>query len=136
MREETLNPMQEAIAFGRVIPGAAAEFTNEPRAEEFYSDAFSAEGNENSALREAAKPNAERRSEAVKKGTNGGGSGRVRPLANARSRFGRIPNADSVFDSGDIGGSGDNCGRLGQQAEDSCRKLQTYGGKHVPCSLS
>lgn len=40
MREETLNPMQEAIAFGRVIPGAAAEFTNEPRAEEFYSDAF------------------------------------------------------------------------------------------------
>jgi len=24
MREETLNPMQEAIAFGRVIPGAAA----------------------------------------------------------------------------------------------------------------
>lgn len=29
MREETLNPMQEAIAFGRVIPGAAAEFTNE-----------------------------------------------------------------------------------------------------------
>ena len=25
MREETLNPMQEAIAFGRVIPGAAAE---------------------------------------------------------------------------------------------------------------
>ena len=41
MREETLNPMQEAIAFGRVIPGAAAEFTNEPRAEEFYSDAFS-----------------------------------------------------------------------------------------------
>ena len=27
MREETLNPMQEAIAFGRVIPGAAAEFT-------------------------------------------------------------------------------------------------------------
>ena len=75
MREETLNPMQEAIAFGRVIPGAAAEFTNEPRAEEFYSDAFSAEGNENSALREAAKPNAERQSEAVKKGTNGGGSG-------------------------------------------------------------
>ena len=48
MREETLNPMQEAIAFGRAIPGAAAEFTNEPRAEEFYSDAFSAEGNENS----------------------------------------------------------------------------------------
>ena len=127
MREETLNPMQEAIAFGRVIPGAAAEFTNEPRAEEFYSDAFSAEGNENSALREAAKPNAERQSEAVKKGTNGGGSG---------GGFGRIPNADSVFDSGDIGGSGDNCGRLGQQAEDSCRKLQTYGGKHVPCSLS
>ena len=75
MREETLNPMQEAIAFGRAIPGAAAEFTNEPRAEEFYSDAFSAEGNENSALREAAKPNAERQSEAVKKGTNGGGSG-------------------------------------------------------------
>lgn len=75
MREETLNPMQEAIAFGRVIPGAAAEFTNEPRAEEFYSDAFSAEGNENSAPREAAKPNAERQSEAVKKGTNGGGSG-------------------------------------------------------------
>lgn len=75
MREETLNPMQEAIAFGRVIPGAAAEFTNEPRAEEFYSDAFSAEGNENSALREAAKSNAERQSEAVKKGTNGGGSG-------------------------------------------------------------
>ena len=67
MREETLNPMQEAIAFGRVIPGAAAEFTNEPRAEEFYSDAFSAEGNENSTLREAAKPNAERQSEAVKK---------------------------------------------------------------------
>ena len=31
MREETLNPMQEAIAFGRAIPGAAAEFTNEPR---------------------------------------------------------------------------------------------------------
>ena len=77
MREETLNPMQEAIAFGRVIPGAAAEFTNEPRAEEFYSDAFSAEGNENSALREAAKPNAERQSEAVKKGTNGGGSGNL-----------------------------------------------------------
>ena len=67
MREETLNPMQEAIAFGRVIPGAAAEFTNEPRAEEFYSDAFSAEGNENSAPREAAKPNAERQSEAVRK---------------------------------------------------------------------
>ena len=69
MREETLNPMQEAIAFGRVIPGAAAEFTNEPRAEEFYSDAFSAEGNENSALREAAKPNAERQSGAVKERT-------------------------------------------------------------------
>ena len=69
MREETLNPMQEAIAFGRVIPGAAAEFTNEPRAEEFYSDAFSAEGNEVSALREAAKPDAARQSEAVKKRT-------------------------------------------------------------------
>mgnify|MGYP003242464904 CR=1 FL=1 len=135
MREETLNPMQEAIAFGRVIPGAAAEFTNEPRAEEFYSDAFSAEGNENSALREAAKPNAERQSEAVKKGTNGGGTGGSGGGFD-RWRFGRIPNADSVFDSGDIGGSGDNCGRLGQQAEDSCRKLQTYGGKHVPCSLS
>lgn len=55
MREETLNPMQEAIAFGRVIPGAAAEFTDEPRAEEFYSDAFSAEGSAESAMREAAE---------------------------------------------------------------------------------
>ena len=135
MREETLNPMQEAIAFGRAIPGAAAEFTNEPRAEEFYSDAFSAEGNENSALREAAKPNAERQSEAVKKGTNGGGSGggfdRWRMRGAASGGFRTL-----ILYSGDIGGSGDNCGRLGQQAEDSCRKLQTYGGKHVPCSLS
>ena len=72
MREETLNPMQEAIAFGRVIPGAAAEFTNEPRAEEFYSDAFSAEGNEVSALREAAKPDAER-TEAVRAAGSTGG---------------------------------------------------------------
>ena len=53
MREETLNPMQEAIAFGRVIPGAAAEFTNEPRAEEFYSDAFSAEGKQQNRMRNA-----------------------------------------------------------------------------------
>lgn len=47
MREETLNPMQEAIAFGRVIPGAAAEFANEPRAEEFYRSGLPAECNHN-----------------------------------------------------------------------------------------
>ena len=142
MREETLNPMQEAIAFGRVIPGAAAEFTNEPRAEEFYSDAFSAEGNENSALREAAKPNAERQYEAVKKGTNGGGSGggfdrwRMRGAVSGGFRTLILYLIPAILAGGGVIVGGLRTSRLGQQAEDACRKLQTYGGKHVPCSLS